>query len=38
MAENKLYRSVSDKMLGGVCGGIGDYFNVDPTVIRIAGS
>ena len=35
MDEKRLYRSVSDKWLGGVCGGLGDYFNVDPTVIRI---
>ncbi|MCS3901449.1 PspC domain-containing protein [Methanococcus voltae] len=31
----KLYRSVDDKMLEGVCGGIGEYFNVDPTLVRI---
>lgn len=35
MAETKLYRSATDKMIGGVCGGLGEYFNVDPTVIRI---
>lgn len=32
----KLYRSRTAKMLFGVCGGIGEYFNVDPTIIRIA--
>ena len=31
----KLYRSGKDKMLGGVCGGIGEYFNVDSTLIRL---
>jgi phage shock protein C len=31
----RLYRSTSNKMLGGVCGGIGEYLNVDPTIIRI---
>ena len=31
----KLYRSVANRWLGGVCGGIGEYFNVDPTVVRI---
>lgn len=31
----KLYRSRTKKMLGGVCGGLGDYFKVDPTLIRI---
>ena len=35
MPDTKLYRSATDKMVGGVCGGLGDYFNVDPTVIRI---
>jgi phage shock protein C len=30
-----LYRSESNRMLGGVCGGLGDYLNMDPTVIRL---
>ncbi len=34
--NRKLYRSNSNKMLCGVCGGIGAYFNVDPTLIRLA--
>ena len=29
--EKKLYRSNTNKMLCGVCGGIGEYFNIDPT-------
>jgi phage shock protein C len=33
--KKKLYRSRSDRWLAGVCGGIGDYFNTDPTVIRV---
>jgi phage shock protein C len=33
--KKKLYRSRSERWLAGVCGGIGDYFNTDPTVIRI---
>lgn len=33
--DKKLYRSVTNKMLGGVCGGIGEYLNIDPTVIRL---
>ncbi|MDI3543175.1 MAG: hypothetical protein PWP57_779 [Candidatus Atribacteria bacterium] len=33
--EKRLYRSRTDKMLGGVCGGIARYFNVDPTLIRL---
>lgn len=31
----KLYRSVDDRMLSGVCGGLGDYFNIDSTLIRL---
>jgi len=31
----KLYRSGKDKMLGGVCGGIAEYFNVDSTLVRL---
>lgn len=32
---NKLYRSRSQKIIAGVCGGIGEYFEVDPTLIRL---
>ena len=36
MAKNKkLLRSTKNRMVAGVCGGIGGYFNVDPTVIRL---
>ncbi len=31
----RLYRSTANKMLCGVCGGIGEYFKVDPTIIRL---
>jgi len=31
----RLYRSGTERVLGGVCGGIGEYFNVDPTIIRL---
>lgn len=31
----KLYRSTKDKMLGGICGGISEYFDVDPSLIRL---
>ena len=34
---NKLYRSKSNRILAGVCGGIGEYFNVDPTIVRLLG-
>ncbi|MDD4295600.1 MAG: PspC domain-containing protein [Ruminiclostridium sp.] len=32
--EKKLYLSDTNKLIGGVCGGIGEYLGVDPTVIR----
>ena len=32
----RLYRSYSDRKIGGVCGGLGEYLNVDPTIIRLA--
>lgn len=32
----KLYRSRTDKKLAGVCGGLADYLDVDPTIIRLA--
>lgn len=31
----RLYRSNSCRMLGGICGGMGEYFDVDPTVVRV---
>jgi phage shock protein C len=31
----KLYRSRSERMIGGVCGGIGEYFGIDPTLVRL---
>lgn len=31
----KLYRSKTERMLSGVCGGIAVYFNIDPTVVRL---
>jgi phage shock protein C len=32
----RMYRSVEDKKIAGVCGGIGEYFDIDPTLIRLA--
>ncbi|MCO6450309.1 MAG: PspC domain-containing protein [Caldilineales bacterium] len=32
----KLYRHPADKRLGGVCGGLGEYFNIDPVLLRLA--
>lgn len=31
----RLYRPLDDRKLGGVCAGLGRYFNLDPTVVRI---
>lgn len=33
--EKKLHRSGTNRMISGVCGGIGEYLNVDPTVVRL---
>lgn len=35
MEEKRLYRSDKNKVLLGICGGIGEYLNVDPVVIRL---
>ncbi len=35
MSSQKLYRSSSDKMIAGVCGGLGKYFSVDATIVRL---
>ena len=35
MEPKRLYRSGRDKMFLGVCGGIGEYFNIDPTLVRL---
>jgi phage shock protein PspC (stress-responsive transcriptional regulator) len=32
---NKLYRSKKNRIIAGVCGGIGEYLKVDPTLIRL---
>lgn len=31
----KLYRSRTDRMIWGVCGGLGKFFDIDPTIIRV---
>ena len=31
----KLYRSRSERRIAGVCGGLAEYFNVDPTLVRL---
>lgn len=32
----KFYLSSSDKKIGGVCGGLAEYFDIDPLIVRIA--
>ena len=34
-APSKIYRSISDRKIGGVCGGLAEYFGVDATPIRL---
>ncbi len=33
--NKKLYRSPTDQMLGGVCGGLGEYLGLDSTLVRL---
>jgi phage shock protein C len=33
--EKRLFRSQARKMLGGICGGLGEYFEIDVTLIRL---
>jgi phage shock protein PspC (stress-responsive transcriptional regulator) len=37
MAEKirRVYRSGNEKILGGVCGGLAEYYNVDPVIVRL---
>ncbi|PXV88347.1 phage shock protein C (PspC) family protein [Lachnotalea glycerini] len=35
MQPKKLYRSRTNRLICGVCGGLGEYMNVDPTIIRL---
>lgn len=30
-----LYRSKTDRKIAGICGGLGKYFNIDPTIVRV---
>ena len=34
--SKRLYKSDNDQMIDGVCGGIAEYFNIDPTLVRLA--
>ena len=33
--KKKLYKSNDNRMVDGVCGGIAEYFNIDPTLVRL---
>lgn len=35
MEQKRLYRTNSNKMVCGVCGGLAEYINIDPTVVRL---
>ena len=35
MAAKRLYRSEENKIVAGILGGLGEYFNVDPAILRL---
>lgn len=35
MERKRLYRSKKERMICGVCGGVAEYFNLDPTIVRL---
>ena len=35
VSMKKLHKSSTNKMIAGVCGGIAEYFNIDPTLVRL---
>ena len=35
MEPKRLYRSRKNRIIAGVCGGVGEYFNIDPVIARI---
>ncbi|MCL2151984.1 MAG: PspC domain-containing protein [Oscillospiraceae bacterium] len=35
MEPRRLYRSQRNRIIAGVCGGIGEYFNIDPIIVRV---
>ena len=35
MPHKRLYRNTKERILGGVCSGLADYFNIDPTLMRL---
>lgn len=35
MEQKRLYKARGNRMISGVCGGVADYFNIDPTLVRL---
>jgi len=35
MTKKRLYRSSTNKVFAGIVGGLGDYFDIDPTILRL---
>ena len=35
VSSKRLYRSIDNRLLAGVCSGLGEYFEIDPVIIRI---
>ena len=35
VVAKKLYRSRDERMIWGICGGLAEYFNIDPTLVRV---
>ena len=35
METKRIFRSKRDRILGGVCGGLGKYFSIDPVLVRV---
>lgn len=33
--EKKLYRNTNNKVIAGVCSGLAEYLNIDPTIVRV---
>ncbi len=33
--DKRLYRSSENRMIAGICGGLGEYFDIDPTIVRL---
>lgn len=34
--QKRLYRSATDRKIFGICGGVAEYFDIDPTIVRLA--